>query len=157
MCSPVRDHCWKRKLTGAHHCHFAYPGRRHRGLHSVHFLFSHFLYVPSGRWHPSVQTTVRAWAPLLPPCPVLSRMLFFPPSRVHSVGPYATTNDTALARPCNFKVTFRSRSLMNSGGRTTARVMVFLMASPTSPRPFFPPPLSPTASLQYTTYPACLN
>ena len=66
-------------------------------------------------------------------------------SRVHSVGPYATTNETALARPCNFKVTFRSRSLINSGGRTTAHVMVSLMASPTPPWTFFPLPLSPHA------------
>ena len=66
---------WKRKLTGADQYHFACPGRRHRELHSVHSLISH-IYVPCERWHPSVQTTVRAWAPPLQPRLVLPRMFF---------------------------------------------------------------------------------
>ena len=115
---------------------------KHRGLHSVHSLVSRFLYVPSERWHQSVQTTVRAWAPPSPPCPVTRTF----GSAIRDYERNGTRTTMQLQ-----ELTFRSRSLMNSSGRTTARVTVSLMASPSQPWPFFPPPLSPHAPLQYTT------
>ena len=139
----TRARSWlEAKLTRAHHCHFACLGRRHRGLHSVRFLVSHLLYIPSERWHPSVQTTVRAWAPPSPPCPVTRTF----GSAIRDYERNSTRTTMQLQ-----ELTFRSRSLMNSSGRTTARVTVSLMASPSQPWPFFPPPLSPHAPLQYTT------
>ena len=68
-----------------------------------------------------------------------------------SVGAYATENITALTRPRNSSVTFRKRSLINSGERA-ARVMEIFTSSSTSSCSFVSPFSPPHSPLQYTRY-----
>ena len=65
-----------------------------------------------------------------------------------SVGAYATTNVTALARPRSSNVTFNKRSLINSSGCGAGRVIEVLTAGPTPPCPLFPPVWPPHSPLQ---------